>query len=1367
MAMAKLLLALAVAQVLNVAGEILQIEVNGEFGNDTEDCLSGEEPCATLDYALNGTSSSISSVHYLLNPDVPHELRNNYSFYDGTNIGISSSLNGSRAYIECIGNNTGLSFDHSQNLIFRDIAFNHCGSSHVTTSNDRSKPERNFTSYLYTNITLFFIFCCDITFDGVVVNGSTGTGVVFYSTIGNNFILNSNFTYNRPVDDKPGGGGVAVEYIYCIPGDPSCGDKSGNSFNSTFSNGGSFTFRLCSFFNNEANTSSITGDSFIVPHANTNVALGRGAGLSLLHKGNITNSRIVVDSCTFSHNKAVWGGAMLIEFQDTSQENEVNITDCHFSQNKGFFNSCNYAGTGGGGVRVQFASFHDRVIKNKVRFINVMFYKNHAYFGGGLSFFTFPTYKDRSNSNNLFFYNCTWNKNIARLGSAIDLSLWNINGFSDGSLVASPYFEESTFVNNTIKYTKYYGTPTGIGAVYTDSVPLKFTGSNTFSGNIGSALVALDATIEFRNNSDTYFEDNEGLSGGAVTLFSKAFLLFGDNCNAIFHNNSATLHGGAISWQSVGDHQLISSRNCFIRYYDTSADPTDWNVTFNFDGNKAGFSGDAIFATSLLGCLWGGRSYGQLYDDTKSEYQTVFCWNSWNSTEKDIWNYDSDCNSTNLIATSPAYYFNEANGTVQCGKYDWYNISVVPGKPTKLDDVVMLDDRQNKISQDSVVYMYMYTTISNETMKSNTTYVTNEALPYNRTIVNETIHLGTIIPRVMATTVNLSFTSCPPGFSNKQYGDSCKRGSLPFVNIYSNFSADIQFGYWIGKINDDDSRYYVGECYFCPWNITTINGSRVVHQNYIHLPEDGTPLESFFCGGLNRNGTLCAKCKSNYCTAVNSLKYKCIDIGSHKHYYSYTWIFYLLFEYVPITLLMIVVIIFNVSVTSGPANAFIFFSQIISSTFSVDADGQINYETITHHAPGIKQAYIFLYGIWNLDFLNAIDYDGWLFCLSPKFGALQIMTLKYIAAAYPLVIIVLIVFLVWLYNKNYRFVVCLFRPIHWCTARCMRYLNIDRSLMDALATFLILSYVKFAVTACYILYPNPLVYDAAKHPKYVAYLDGNVDYGSHDHIPYLLISVVAVLWCILLPLILLFYSTRRCYTFLDKTKKFRWLEPGDLFYHFLNSFHHCFKDDRRYFAAFYFFLKLILIGTYALGFDWTKQYIYQQIVCTLAILLVGTLQPYREMKYNFLDMGMFSILAVVNVLSLYSRHQQAVNIPLSKITFYSQVILIFVPLVYFTLYSIYFIIRNVFRCRRRCNIGPDDDENEDEAFNNFMNDVEEEDRFETNHYYGGIADDEDAGQQRRRENEALFNRPSPDSVQFRSRRGRTEPLRSRYMPRRT
>lgn len=1336
-----------------VSGQVLIIEVNRESGNDTEDCLIGKEPCETLDYALEGTVSN-TSVHFLLAPNMTHDLESSYYFYNKSNFSFSS--NGERASIECVSNDTGLSFDHSKNLNFHNIEFNHCGTSHNSTSNNfNSKNEE--TSYLVSNVAIFFIFCINVTFDGVVVNGSTGAGVVFYSTVGTNVISNSAFLYNRPLNDTPGGGGVAVEYIYCIPGDSNCSESEGSHFNEIYSSKASFHFLSCNFSHNRANTSSLTGDSFIVPHANSNVALGRGAGLSLLHKGKIADSTIIVENCTFSKNKAVWGGAMLIEFQDNSEGNEVHIKESFFDHNKCYFNSCNYAGTGGGGVRVQFASFHDKVIKNTVKFTGVHFTRNHAYFGGGLSFFTFPTYRDLSYSNNIYFNNCTWDGNVARLGSAVDLSLWNVHGFSEGSTVVSPHFEGCTFANNTVKYTSFNGTPTGIGAIYTDSVPLDFRGENLFVKNYGSALVGLDAAIEFNNGSYTSFYNNKGLSGGAVSLFSKAFLRFWDCCNVTFVDNSADLHGGAIYWQSVGDHQLISSRNCFMRYFNTRTDPTQWNVSLNFEKNQAKLSGDAIFATSLLGCLWGGNSYGKLVDP-EQEYKDVFCWNK----ESTIWNYgDKNCTDQNLIATSPAYYADENNETIQtkCGKDASYSMPVVPGKPTKLTVVRMLDDRLNVVDQKSIVYAF------ESSAMNNTKYITYENLTYytnNTRLKDITVRLGTITPRVMATTVTLNFTPCPPGFTNSYLGEPCTRSLFPFVNIYSNFSADIQYGYWMGKASHHGKEnIYVGMCLFCPWNAARNDTQNITrNNNYIRLPDDVEDLNSFFCDGLNRNGTLCSQCKDGYCTAVNSPKYQCIN-STDENYQNYAWIYYILFEYAPITALLIFVILFNVSATSGPANAFIFFAQIVSSTFSVDADGQINYKSITKHSSQIKQAYTFLYGIWNLDFFTAIDYDGWLFCLSPHIGALQIMTLKFIAAVYPLVIIVLVIALVWLYDRNNRLVVCLFRPVHWCSARFLRRLNIQRSLMDALATFFILSYVKFAVTACYLLYPNPLINENATTDKYVAYFDGSVTYGSKSHLPYLILPIVAVIWCILLPVVLFLYSTRRCYSCLNKARGFRWLEPSDLFYHLLNSFHHCLKDDRRYYAALYFFLKLALIGAFAVGLDWTKQFIYQQIICTLAILLVGTLQPYRKMKYNFLDMGMFSLLAIINVLSLYNRHQQAVNIHLSRITFYSQVILVFVPLVYFTVYSLKFILRNVCGCRRRLGCTNKEEVEDDDNFNDFIQDVEEENRLERNNYYGTIPENEGTPQGA---NEAAFNRPA-GSIQgrSRSRRGQTEPLRSRYM----
>ena len=131
--------------------------------------------------------------------------------------------------------------------------------------------------------------------------------------------------------------------------------------------------------------------------------------MSLLFKGNASHNAISVTQCTFEGNKAVWGGAMLIEFQDDSDYNTVTVNSTVISDNYCYYNACTYEGTGGGGVRVQFAGFKDTVKNNN----------NQAYFGGGVSFFIF-------NMNFISFRNCTWYGNIARLGSAIDLSLWNM-----------------------------------------------------------------------------------------------------------------------------------------------------------------------------------------------------------------------------------------------------------------------------------------------------------------------------------------------------------------------------------------------------------------------------------------------------------------------------------------------------------------------------------------------------------------------------------------------------------------------------------------------------------------------------------------------------------------------------------------------------------------------------------------------------------------------------------------------------------------------------------------------------------------------------------------------------------------------------
>ena len=97
---------------------------------------------------------------------------------------------------------------------------------------------------------------------------------------------------------------------------------------------------------------------------------------------------------------------------------------------------------------------------------------------------------------------------------------------------------------------------------------------------------------------------------------------------------------------------------------------------------------------------------------------------------------------------------------------------------------------------------------------------------------------------------------------------------------------------------------------------------------------------------------------------------------------------------------------------------------------------------------------------------------------------IQLLSLDYIIAVYPLVLIVIIYTLVRLHYKNCRVVAWLWRPFIRCFARFRRQWDIQNSLVDAFATFLLLSYVKFLSVSLDILTPSYVwdVYGRQQHP---------------------------------------------------------------------------------------------------------------------------------------------------------------------------------------------------------------------------------------------------------------------------------------------
>ena len=1241
------------------------VYVDGEQGVQNNTCCAGSTstPCKTLNLAFHcvhqlpltsSVSVFIKTGNYSLNAS---DLAVFTGWTAGITIEGNSTCNGS-VEIQCEPN-AGLTFIESENIVLRNLVFVGCAYLHNSTSIDFFSET---PAFITIHSALYFLFCVDVTISEVSVKHSDGMGVVMYSTVGNNFITNSGFVNNKEADPiLSGGGGLYIEFAYCMPGNTSC-IKGPSNVPLKYTAGSNYYISSSTFDSNKAGIHHSRNLTFILPQKWNHIALGRGGGMSVFFKGHAYNNTIVVNGSTFTNNVALWGAGMFVEHHDWSDNNTVLVYDSRIENNQCLYKTSSSEGTGGGGSRVGYIFFNDTHARNNlIHFEKCEFISNSAYFGGGVSFYAAREPTEANATNALTFWNCTWEHNIARAGSATDLAVWH--SVPKGA-VAEANFTDCVFQSNSGDYTTELGTVVGIGAMYVDSIPVYFMGSIQFHNNTHSALAAVSTGIYVTANTTAHFVNNTGRTGGAIALLGYAFLEVSPDSKIYFLNNSAEIKGGAILGESIGEHDLISSRNCFIRYSAVGVQPEDWMSTFYFSGNKANGKEDSIYATALLSCIWGGA-----FGSASSDSSQVFCWNNW---------IYSSGNCTEEIHSAPAK-FNQSEFNYP------FNVSVVPGQRV-LMPIRMYNDRNVTVTNSSV---FIARSISPDVVVDQSTeYISDNRIEVHanpeRPIVAN-VSLQTIYPRVIQTTLNVTVYPCPPGMVISNKSDIslayCKCGGKyeGRVNcIGEEFRSTLQRGAWIGEYTYKNQSYIVAnDCPYC----LTINFSR-----HFDLPPRVSELDSKLCGKINRMGTLCGKCKKGYGPTVNSPEFKCIKCSDEVPQYS--WIYYLLTEFLTITIFFIIVIFFNIRATSAPANAYVFFAQVVPVAFTLNANGVIR----LRHSDLItdfQDIYTIPYDIWNLNFFRPLLPK---YCLSSDISTLQLISTGYVTAVYPLLLIILVSIFVWLYEHGFKPVVLVCRPTHWVLAQFQSVWNIQRSLIHAFATFVLLSYTKFALVSFILIAKSPLIDDQG-HPigPGVAYYDGTMEYLSKEHIPYVVVAVAVLATFVAVPPLILSLPS-----LVHNLQRFRrwnlnkvWV-PGPKLQQFLTAFHGCYKDgtqvsgssyDYRWFAGLYFVLRVVIFAIYPFTTNLLMLYAFLQFVCVAGAVLFIAFRPYKKDVYNKLDAMMFCLLVAINTLTMYNYHITVMGSEPSIIAFSIQQVLLFLPILYITAYVLVYMYRNC--CKRQ------------------------------------------------------------------------------------
>ena len=422
-------------------------------------------------------------------------------------------------------------------------------------------------------------------------------------------------------------------------------------------------------------------------------------------------------------------------------------------------------------------------------------------------------------------------------------------------------------------------------------------------------------------------------------------------------------------------------------------------------------------------------------------------------------------------------------------------------------------------------------------------------------------------------------------------------------------------------------------------NFQSIASYNVTTPGYIQLPKLLIELNDYMCRPLNRKGLVCSECADGFGSSVTSFGYRCANCTD-------AWYgvpLFLFLEFVPITIFYLIILVFQVSVTSAPMPCFITYAQFIVATFYLSIFSKNSIREIIFTAGGdlrldMKIIHTF-YGVFNLDFFRLVLPP---FCIRNHLNSIYTAFFGYISVFYPILLICLTWVCVELHGRNLRPLVLLWRPFHRCFVRLRRGWDTKSDIIDVFITFSLLSYNK-CLYLTLIMLTRQGVTNYSESGDYIsdyhrAVVDLSITFGSANHlllvIPTIIISFV---FNILPPLLLTLYPIRTFRSCLSKCHL-----NSIAINIFVDKVYGCYRNgldggrDMRSFSGLYFLLRIVVYFTGLLSHKLLHHFSFLSeiwfpvgTVFLLSALTTALIKPYKMAYMNYLDALLLSNLALL------------------------------------------------------------------------------------------------------------------------------------------
>eukprot|EP00731_Ephydatia_muelleri_P006440 Em0003g688a len=476
-------------------------------------------------------------------------------------------------------------------------------------------------------------------------------------------------------------------------------------------------------------------------------------------------------------------------------------------------------------------------------------------------------------------------------------------------------------------------------------------------------------------------------------------------------------------------------------------------------------------------------------------------------------------------------------------------------------------------------------------------------------------------------------------------------------------------GLWAGNVTDG-GEILVG---LCPPGYCLYNES----DQFIQIPHGATQtMGDFLCNDTRRMGILCGQCQPGNAPSINSgaagFASDCVPCDGQSS--KINWVYYLLAIYAPLLVVFLVIIVFNIRLTTGPMNSFILFAQVISSTLDINQQGAAPLNVVYGKGTtAFQKSYQIPYNLFNLNLFGNLLPP---FCLHENMSSSDVLVLRYAEGFFPVLIIVVILLLL----RCQRCSKVSARLSSFCGPHHRIY-RIGTSLVHAFAAFVLLSYNRLCQTTVFLLAPVALLNPFLKAVDERIFFQGEYQvWDSYYVVHYKLPAYLVTVLLIAAPFALFHYPVKWVERLVSKVNCLRNVYPSASIAILLDTFQGCYKDNRRYFAGLYLALRLLLFYAYLLP-TFMSTLLVQQVIIIVYIFLLSVLKPYKDNRLNILDVVIFTNMALINILSWYTIDTSfQTDLASLSACIIIESILVFLPMVYFVAILLWY-------CTRRCHEG--------------------------------------------------------------------------------